>query len=139
MAPFLKATPPCMSTGFDLTHFTEAAGFLDKSGTAKECAIIHDTKIVCASGTARDAVLTKLAAVAAHAEREEPGTYTFLVLKSLDNDDHVRIFERYASWEALETHQRGGGWVSLLLGAKEEIKSLEGRPYVPNLKGWLHR
>ena len=139
MAPFLKATPSCMSTGFDLTHFTEASGFLDKSGNLKECAIIYDTRILCASASACDSVLKKLAAVAKHAEKEEQGTYTFLVLKSLDNENSIRIFERYESWEALEIHQNSKDLIDLLLGSKEEIKSLEGRPYVPNLKGWLHR
>jgi len=128
-----------MSTGFDLSHFTETSGFLDKPGNSKECAVIYDTKIQCASASARDSVLDKLAAVAKHAEEAEDGTYTFLVLKSLDNDDNIRIFERYATWEALNFHQSGIELVNLLVGSKEEIKSLEGRPYVPNLKGWLHR
>lgn len=138
MGQFLASVPSTMSTGLDLTHYTEVAGFLDKSAHCRECAIIYDTRIECQSPQDRDAVLTKLAAVAQHAEQNEDGTYTFLVLKSLDNGEHVRVFERYASWEAMEAHQKGDKLVSFWLGSKGEIKSMEGRTYVPNHKGWLH-
>jgi len=135
MHPFLKATPSTMATGFDLTHYTEVSGFLDKSGQRKECAIIHDTRIFCDSESARDSVLAKLAKIAEFAEKEEEGTFSFFVLKSLDGDDRMR----YASWEAFETHQDSKQLVELWLSSKEEIKSLEGRTYVPNMKGWLSR
>jgi quinol monooxygenase YgiN len=139
MAPFLKAVPAAAATGFDLTHYTDVSGFLDKSGHAAECAVLYDTKIACSSSSARDAVLGKLASIAEHAEKEEKGTYSFWVLKSLDNDDQVRIFERYESWTALEEHEKNPALAKFWSGSKEEIKSREGRAYVPNHKGWLNR
>lgn len=139
MAPFLKNTPDTMATGFDLTHYVDVSGFLDKTGKSTECTVIHDTKILCASSAARDIVLAKLAKIAEHAEKEEQGTYTFYVLKSLDHDNQIRILERYASWDAFHTHQNYPGLAKLWLGSKEEVKSLEQRAYAPNHKGWLHR
>jgi quinol monooxygenase YgiN len=139
MEPFLKATPPTMAIGFDLTHYTEVSGFLDKSGRAAECAVIYDTKIVCASAFARDTILSRLESIAEHAEGEESGTYTFWVLRSLENEEEVRIFERYESWEALELHQKAPGLINFWLDSKEEVRSMEGRAYAPNLKGWLNR
>lgn len=128
-----------MAIGFDLTHYTEVSGFLDKSKSAAECEVIHDTRIVCSSELARDKVLSRLESIAEYAEREEKGTYTFWVLKSLDNDDQLRIFERYESWEALELHQNAPDLIKFWLDSKEEVKSMEGRAYAPNLKGWLNR
>lgn len=128
-----------MAIGFDLTHYTEVSGFLDKSKSALECAVIHDTKITCASVPACETILGRLEAIAKHAEREEKGTYTFWVLRSLDNEEHLRIFERYESWEALESHQKAPGLVKFWLDSKEEVRSMEGRAYAPNLKGWLNR
>lgn len=139
MEKFLAAVPGTMSIGLDLTHYTETSGFLDKSGNCKECGVMYDTRIECQSPQARDAVLAKLAVNAQHAEKNEEGTYTFFVLKSLDNETQVRIFERYASWEAMEAHQKDAKMVNFWLSSKGEIKSLEGRAYVPNGKGWLHR
>ncbi|KAJ5670865.1 uncharacterized protein N7477_006228 [Penicillium maclennaniae] len=138
MGQFLASVPSSMSTGLDLTHYTETAGFLDKSGDCRECGVIYDTRIECQTPHDRNAVLAKLAAIAGHVEKDENDTYTFLVLKSLDTETHVRIFERYASWEAMEAHQRGEKLVDFWLGCKGEIKSMEGRPYAPNRKGWLH-
>jgi quinol monooxygenase YgiN len=142
MAPFLASTPPTMATGFDLTHYTEDSGFLAKIPSplnGDTCGVIHDTKIACASPAAAAIVRERLRGIAEHAERNEEGTYTFLVLKSLDSEDHVRIFERYRDWEALAKHQGNPAWAKLLLESKEEIKSLERRAYAPNRKGWLQR
>lgn len=138
MGKFLASVPSSMSTGLALTHYTEVAGFLDKSENCRECAVIYDTRIECYGPQAREVVLAKLAAIAKHAETEEEGTYTFSVLRSLDNHTQVRIFERYASWEAMEAHQRSDKMVSFWLGSKGDISNMEGRPYVPNHKGWLH-
>jgi quinol monooxygenase YgiN len=98
----------------------------------------YDTRITCAAG-ARDAVLAKLADVAKHVEREEPGTYTFVVLRSLDTEDGVRVFERYESRASMEEHWKGKALLEFFMGSKEQIKSMEGRSYVPNGYGWLHR
>jgi quinol monooxygenase YgiN len=139
MAPFLQATPATMAIGFDLTHYTEVLGFLDKSKSAAECAVIYDTKIICSSALARDTLLSRLEPIAEHAESEEKGTYTFWVLKSLDEEDQLRIFERYESWDALQLHQKAPALAKLWLDSKDEVKSMEGRAYAPNLKGWLNR
>lgn len=127
-----------MAIGFDLTHYEEAFGFLDKTKKAVECEVMYDTKILCSSEGAREIVLSKLATIAEYAAEAESGTYSYWVLKSLDHDDQVRIFERYESWDALESHQKAPGLVSFWLESKEDIKSMEGRAYAPNLKGWLH-
>lgn len=137
MGQFLATVPSSMSTGLDLTHYTETCGFLDKSANCRECGVMYDTRIECNTAADRGAVLGKLVAIAEHAEKEED-TYTFFVLKSLDNETQVRIFERYASWEAMEKHQGSQGMVGFWLSSKGEIKSMDGRAYVPNGKGWLH-
>ena len=138
MGVFLTKTASLMSTGFDLTHYTDTAGFLDRSGTCREAGVMYDTRIACASAAARDAVLAKLAKLAKQVQAQYEDTYTFYVLKSLDDETSVRVFERYKDWHAMEAHQRSEGWTGFLLGSKEEVKSLEGRAYVPNGKGWLH-
>ncbi|RDW64241.1 hypothetical protein BP5796_10743 [Coleophoma crateriformis] len=138
MSTFLQKIPSTMSCGLDLTHYTQTSGFLDKSQSAVECQVIHDTKIACASSQARAVVLERLASIAAREEKQK-GTYTFVVLKSLDTETEVRIFERYESFEALEAHKSSKEVVEFWLGSKEQIKSMEGRAYVPNNKGWLTR
>ena len=138
MAAFLEVLPSTTASNLDLAHYQDISGFLDKSGTNEECGIIHDTKILCTSPVARDIVLKKLGSVVDSARKEE-GTQTFLVLKSLDAEDQVRIFERYKNWDAFETHQNMDVLKSFWLSSKDEVKSLEGRTYVPNLKGWLSR
>lgn len=138
MEKFLATVPSLMSTGLDLTHYTETSGFLDRSTNCRECGVIYDTRIKCNTPQDRDAVLTKLAEVAQYAKEEEEDTYTYFVLKSLDNEIDVRIFERYANWEAMQSHQKSAVLGRFWSGSKEEIKSMEGRAYVPNNKGWLH-
>ncbi|KAF4634269.1 hypothetical protein G7Y89_g3852 [Cudoniella acicularis] len=137
MKKFLPVIPSTMTTGLDLTHYTDVSGFLDKSGKLDECGIIFDTKILCHSAAAREYVLKKLQVVSKHAGGEEKGTYTFWVLKSLDHDDEVRIFERYESFEAMQAHQRSSIIVDFWMEAKDEIKSMDGRTYVPNHKATL--
>jgi quinol monooxygenase YgiN len=122
----------------DLTHYEDVAGFLDKPGDMKECGVFYDTRITCANGK-RDQVLAGLTKVASHVEREEPGTYTFLVLRSLDTEDGARVFERYESRAKMEEHWKGKALLEFFTANKEQIKSMEGRSYVPNGYGWLHR
>jgi quinol monooxygenase YgiN len=138
MQDFLAAVPSTMSTGLDLSHYTETAGFLDKSGNCQECEAIYDTRVECYTLEDRNTALAKLAVIAEHIAEYEDGTCTFLVLKSLDSDTHLRIFGRYSSWDAMLAHQKGDKLVDLWLGSKTGIKSMEGRAYVPNGKGWLH-
>lgn len=138
MDTFLAKIPPTMTTSLDLTHYEDVAGFLDKPGDMTECALFYDTRITCAPEK-REAVLAGLKTVAGQVEREEKGTYTYLVLRSLDTEDGVRVFERYASKEAMEEHWKGKALLEFFMGSKEIIKSMEGRSYVPNGYGWLHR
>jgi len=137
MDVFLKKIPATMTTGLDLTHYEDVAGYLDKADM-KECGIFHDTRITAAAGE-RDEVVARLKKLAKWVEENEKDTFTYLVLKSLDNDDQVRVFERYASKKALEAHQSGKELLNLLVDSKEIIKSMEGRGYIPNGHGWLHR
>ncbi|KAI9878050.1 MAG: hypothetical protein M1830_002065 [Pleopsidium flavum] len=137
MDTFLSKIPATMTTGLDLTHYEDVGGYLDKA-EMKECGIIYDTRITSAQGK-RDEVLASLTGLAKWVEGNEEGTYTYLVLKSLDGEDGIRVFERYASKGALEAHQSGKELLELLMTSKENIKSMEGRGYVPNGHGWLHR
>ena len=104
----------------------------------KECGLFYDTRITCTPGK-REQVLAGLKKVALHVEGHEPGTYTFLVLRSLDTEDGVRVFERYESREVMEEHWKGEVLLQFLMASKENVKSMEGRAYVPNGLGWLHR
>jgi quinol monooxygenase YgiN len=63
----------------------------------------------------------------------------YLVLRSLDTEDEVRVFERYAGKEAMEEHWREKTLLEVFMASKEMIKSMEGRSYVPNGYGWLYR
>lgn len=137
MDVFLKKIPPTMTTGLDITHFEDVAGYLDKADM-KECGIFYDTRIKAADGK-REEVLARLGKLAKWVEENEKETFTYLVLKSLDDEDGVHVFERYASRKALEAHQSGKEYIELLMGSKEIIKSMEGRGYIPNGHGWLHR
>ncbi|TKA81100.1 hypothetical protein B0A49_00395 [Cryomyces minteri] len=138
MDKFLATIPTLMTTGLDLTHYENTSGFLDKPGDRKECGIIYDTRITAKEGK-RDEVLGSLAKLAQWAEKNEDDTYTFLVLKSLDNDTQVRVFERYATRKALEAHQSAKEVLDFFMGSKDIIASVEGRGYTPNGAGWLHR
>jgi hypothetical protein len=39
MGVFLSKIPPTMTTGLDLTHYEDTAGFLDKPGDMTECGV----------------------------------------------------------------------------------------------------
>jgi quinol monooxygenase YgiN len=138
MAAFLPKISATMTTGLDLTHFEDTAGFEDKTPDMKECGIFYVTRITAKPGK-RPEVLEKLAKLAKWVEENEDETYTFLVLKSLDNDDDLRIWERYAARKALEAHMSRKEVLDFFISSKELIGSMEGRGYIPNGAGWLHR
>lgn len=138
MSVFLKKIWPTMTTGLDLTHYEDVGGYLDKPADKRECGIFYDTRITAAQGK-REEVIKGLRGVAEWVEKNEEGTYTYLVLRSLDGEDGVRVFERYKSKEALEKHWKGQKLLDFLMGSKELIRSMEGRGYIPNGHGWLHR
>lgn len=139
MKEFLEKTPLTMTTGFDITHYEEVAGsFLDKPGDRRECAIMYDSRIKCKPGK-RDVVLDKFSALARTIESDLEDIWTFMVLKSLDNDTELRIFQRYASWKGLDEQESFEPRLSTLIEIKEEITSMEGRAFVPCGDGWLHR
>ena len=139
MGEFLKKIPPTMTTGLDLTHYEDVAGsFLDKPGDRRECAVMYDSRIKCNAGK-RDAVLQKLSTLAVQIEADLNDCWTFMVLKSLDNEHEVRIFQRYGTWKGLDIQENFEPRLSALFECKNEIASMEGRAFVPNRKGWLHR
>jgi quinol monooxygenase YgiN len=137
MDVFLSKIPPLMTTGLDLTHFEDTAGFVDKTKDMRECEIFYVTQIWCKEGK-REEVLKRLGKLAKWVEGNEGDTYTFSVLKSLDRDDYVRVFERYATRKALEEHMARKEVLEFFMGSKDLIKSMEGRGYTPNGAGWLH-
>jgi quinol monooxygenase YgiN len=138
MGEFLPKIFATMTTGLDLTHFEDIAGYEDKTSNMKECGIFYITRITAKPGK-RGRLLEKLATLAKWVEENEDDTYTFLILKSLDNDDQIRIWERYATRKALEAHMSGKEVLDFFISSKEAIGSVEGRGYIPNGAGWLHR
>ncbi|KAF7553818.1 hypothetical protein G7046_g6988 [Stylonectria norvegica] len=139
---FLPNAGPAMTTGLDLTHFSAVGGFLDASGSKKECGLMHDIQIHCVKdGDARAKLLDALKLLGEKVEeRQKDGkgeVLTFLGLKSLDTEDGARIFVRYKSREVWEEWARG----SLLKGFWESVKpyvaAMEQKAYAPNGKGWL--
>lgn len=138
MSKFLPKIFSTMTTGLDLTHFEDVSGYEDKTSNMKECEIFYITRISAKSGK-RDEILEKLSALADWVNKNEDEAYTYLVLKSLDNDDDVRIWERYGTKKALEAHQSSPEVLRFLISSKEIIGSMEGRGYIPNGAGWLHR
>lgn len=126
-----------MTTGLDLMHYEDVSGFLDKADL-KECGIIWDTRIWTFAGKQQE-VLERLSKLASWIEKNEPGTYSFLVHKGLDVEDEIRILERYENREALEAHQSRKEVLDFFMSSKDLIRVMEGHSYVPNGLGWLHR
>lgn len=135
---FLPKIGKTMITGLDLTHFEDVGGFIDKPGKCKPAAVVKVTRVKAYPGK-RDEVLEMLRGIAEAAEKEEKDTYTFFILKSLDNDVDVRVLERYGSEEGLKAHMRGEKYLEGFAGAKDIVASLEGHRYVETGEGWLHR
>jgi len=138
MSRFLPKIFATMTTGLDLTHFENVSGYEDKTPNMQECAIFYITRISAKPGK-RFEILKKLAALAEWVEKNEDEAYTYLVLKSLDNEDDIRIWERYGTRKGLEAHQSSPEVLRFLVSSKEIIGSMEGRGYIPNGAGWLHR
>lgn len=137
MRVFLSKIPAAMTTGLDLVHYEDVTGFLDKADL-KECGVIWDTKLRTKPGK-RGEVLERLAKVAKWVESSEPDTYTYLVHKGLDDENEVRILERYADRRALEQHQRSEVLLNFFDESKHLVAQMENHGYVPNGLGWLHR
>ncbi|KAF2842009.1 hypothetical protein M501DRAFT_1028790 [Patellaria atrata CBS 101060] len=138
MGTFLKKMPHTLMTGLDLMHYEDVGGYLDKYNDMRECEIFYDTRLKIKPEKCEE-VLAKLVKLADWTKENEKDTYTFLVLKSLDNDHDVRIFERYATRTALEAHQQAKKVIDCFQSSKDLILSMEGRGYIPNGDGWLHR
>ena len=134
---FLDEAPKYMLTGLDLRQYEDVMGFLDKSGTSEEAGIMYNTGITTKPGQRED-VIKALRAVVDEAERED-GTMTFLVLRCLDDEVGVRIFERYRGRGAMERHAEGKALLSFWMRNKEGIVGMDGRAYVPTGRGWLKR
>lgn len=139
MSEFLPAISHTMTTGLDLRHYEDVGGFLDRYSDKRECEIMTDVRIEC-KPEARDNVLSKLTNLANNIKTEGPeGVYTWFVLKSLDTNTGVRIFQRFKSWKTAAASAERQASLDFWMGAKEEISSMESQTYFPNGKGWLHR
>lgn len=143
---FLPSAGPAMATGLDLTHFSAVGGFLDRGGRKKECGVMHDVEVRCHDAAARRELLGALrmlcglveAEQARSAGEEEDGeVLTFLGLESLDDEVGARIFARYKDLETWEAWMRHPAVKTFWEAVKSNVQSMEGRPYVPNGKGWL--
>jgi len=101
MATFLSKIPETMTTGLDLSHYEDVGGFLDRYGDKQECEAMVDLRITC-NPAMRVKVLEKLTLLAKDiAQSSLKGTLTFFVLKSLDCDRGIRVFQRFGTWKAL--------------------------------------
>lgn len=139
MATFLSKIPETMTTGLDLSHYEDVGGFLDRYGDKQECEAMVDLRITC-NPAMRVKVLEKLTLLAKDiAQPSLKGTLTFFVLKSLDCDQGIRVFQRFETWKALTEQTSSKSVLDFWRGSKEEILSMESQCYVPNGKGWLHR
>lgn len=139
MGEFLQSIPPTTTTNLDLSHYEDIGGFLDRTNEKKECEIMVDVRINC-KADARDRVLSKLNTLSQSLIKSDwAGTLTFLVLKSLDNDQGIRIFQRFESWKAKADLESAQTVLEFWLTSKDDILSMESQVYVPNGKGWLHR
>jgi len=141
MGEFQKGALPVMSTGFDLAHYSKIGGFLDATGNSRECGVMQDIRIICKSAEARKVAKARLGALAeAVAAAKDPGTLTYMVFESLDNDRDLRIFGRFVDREAMEKLNAREEVVKFWNDSKvDEIARIDQRAYVPNGKGWLHR
>jgi hypothetical protein len=139
MKEFLPAIPDTMTTGLDLRHYEDVGGFLDRFNDRRECEIMTDVRINC-KAEARNNVLSKLNTLAEKIKSDGSGdVYTFFVLKGLDDDQGVRIFQRFRTWDGSSSLARDQAVLEFWMSSKEEILSMESQTYFPNGKGWLHR
>ena len=100
MKEFLTKIPPTMTTGLDLSNYEDAGGFLDKFTDKRECEIMTDVRITSKPET-RDNLLAKLLRLSKVLRASGPqGVLTFLVLKALDDDQGIRIFQRFDLWSS---------------------------------------
>lgn len=128
-----------MTTGLDLRHYENVGGFLDRFNDKRECEIMTDVRINCKAEN-RDAVLSKLTTLAEQIKQDKSdGVYTYFVLKSLDDNQGVRIFQRFKSWETSSALAKDKSVLDFWTSSKEQIESMESQTYFPNRKGWLHR
>lgn len=128
-----------MTTGLDLSHYEHVGGFLDRHNDKRECQIMVDVRISC-KAEARETVLSKLNLLSTSLKKSNlQGTLTFMVLKSLDSDQGIRLFERFQSWDSKADHESTREVLDFWLTSKDDLLSMESQVYVPNGKGWLHR
>jgi quinol monooxygenase YgiN len=120
-------------------HYAPSSGFVDKPGNKAECKVMQDTRIFCKSPAARGAVLARLAKVAKGVEAPDDGVYTFLCVKSEDDDVEVRMYTRFRDRESMESHLRDELILKFWVDSKDDIARMDHRAFFPNGKGWLHR
>lgn len=139
---FLPAAQPAMTTGLDLTHFAAVGGFLDLGGVRAECGVMNHVRIRCVDAEARRVLLGRLERLCDGVEERmrEGGSgevFTFLGLRSLDDEVGASIFARYESREAWERWLREDMVVAFWSDVKDCVATMEARGYAPNGKGWL--
>jgi len=140
MAQFLETIPAHTTTDLDLKHYAYIAGFLDRDGDRKECAIMMlDQRITCKSAIARESVLSQLSQLADAVQKDPIGVLTFMAFRSLDDEVGARIYSRFESRAAMEAFIMRKGVNDFWQACKEFVSGMEQRGYVPNGKGWLHR
>jgi hypothetical protein len=121
------STGSTMTTGLDLTHYGDVASFLDKpqryDGVHALLRHAHHVR----PGEARGGTGRGLKTTAGQVEHNGKGTYTYLVLRSLDTEDVVRMFEQYVSKGDDGGALEGKGAVVVVLGgARRSLRSMEG-------------
>ncbi|KAI9812937.1 MAG: hypothetical protein M1827_004455 [Pycnora praestabilis] len=132
MGVFLPKIQATMTTGLDLTNFEEVGGFLDKENK-KDAGLVYLRRFQSKSGK-RDGIISNLKRLADSVEAQ-----TFYILKSRDNDEDIRVLERYSSKTGLEKVESSKAYLEFMSNNKEDIASMEGRQYVESGYGWLHR
>jgi quinol monooxygenase YgiN len=137
MSLFQKKVAQIMVGVPEVSQYEDAGGFLGNVDL-KKCGVFCDTRITAASGE-RGELMKGLENVAKWVKKYEKDTYTYLIMRSLDDEDGIGIFECYANKKAALTHQNGHFLVNFLTASKDMIKDMEVREYAPNGHGWLYR
>ncbi|KAF2751696.1 hypothetical protein M011DRAFT_414469 [Sporormia fimetaria CBS 119925] len=145
MSPFLAQTPQTTICGLDLNHYRLLSGFLDLSGDKTEAGIIHQTQITCTDSAARASLVPLLKNLIAGVEKQEKenggksGVLTYMGFECLDDETGLRILGRWKTREDMEAFLRREDVSKFWSEARNLVRAIDQRGFVPNGKGWLHR
>ncbi|KAH0844625.1 hypothetical protein AYO21_02047 [Fonsecaea monophora] len=148
-SPEMKAFIPkifsVMTTGLDIWHYSHVGGFLDKAessgsrpAAAAAAGFVRDTRIRAHPGHAEE-LLERLQGQATRVQKEEPATFTYFLMRGMDNKDEFRVLERYEDRAAWEVHNGNQALIDFFFASKNLIAGVEGTSYVETGYGWLHR